>query len=167
MRQLLPFFFQTTLLENTAKPRFVSFAEVLFNALQNSNVALVAFCEFIRDRLLFNGQVLSLETFLNNIFDNDLRRINIECFNNNFSPGIILFLNGEFNPEPIILFSNGEVIDSPITLFTNDELFNPGSLFGIDFNLNVPADVPDSDDIIRAFANIYVIAPQNFDIVRF
>jgi len=167
LRLLLPYFWEFSIQDGSRKESFMNFAEVLFKSLDQSNSNLVELCEFIRDRLAYTGQVLSLVTLLNDKFDPVLRRITITCLNANFVEGIDIFLNGEIDPSPIMLFTNGENIFAPITLFTNAEAADPTSLEGISFVVNVPNDVPTSDAVIRALLDLYVIAPQEYLIERF
>lgn len=167
MREILPFFFEFTAQDGTQKQGFINFAEVLFGALQHSNLQLVGLCEFIRDRLAFTGQVLSLEILLNTKFDPDQERISILCLQNNFVEGIDIYNNDEVDPTPIVLYNNGEFNATPITLWNNDEVQDPDSLFGKNFSIQVPNDVPTSDDLMRALLDLYVIAPQNYIIQRF
>lgn len=167
MREILPFFFEFSIQTGIQKTRWINLAEVLFNAFQKSNVDFIALCEFIRDRLAFTGQVLSLNELLNIKFDPVQERIFILCLANNFVEGIDIYNNDEVDPTPIILYINFESAVAPITLWTNDEIFDPDSLFGKNFVVRVPNDVPTSDDLITALLNLYVIAPQNYIIQRF
>lgn len=166
MRELMPYFFFESIEGGAEKTVFLNFCGVLFNAFQNTNDALVGLCQFARDRLGFTGQVLSLETFLNNEFDPEQRRILIFCLNNNAAGDIDLFSNGETDPGDEVFFSNMETPITPVTLFSNGERDNPDGSFGKDFEIRVPLEVPQSDAVIASFANLYVIAPQNYGIVR-
>lgn len=167
MAEILPYFFGEGIQSQTKKQMFVDLCECLFGSMQYSNDEFVAFVTFIRDRLAYTGQVLSLVQLLNDKFDPGLRRITINCLNNNFVEGIDIYLNGETDPTPITLYNNGENVVGPITLWTNAEIFDPDSLYGKSFVVNVPNDVPQSDKIIKGLLNLYVIAPQNYDILRF
>jgi hypothetical protein len=166
MQEALPYLFQVNVPSFDKKTVFVEFAEVLFAAYQLVNVAFVDFVAEIRNRLSFTGQVLSLTTFLNNTFDNTLKRITIECLNNASNDALIVFNNGEEINDNLTIYNNGETVIAPVTFWTNSDVDTP-ILFGVDFIINVPSDVTASDDIIEAFANIYVIAPQNYNIIRF
>ena len=167
MRELLPFFFEFSAQDGVQKQSFINLAEVFFNSLQHSNDSLIALCDFIRDRLSFTGQVLSLEILLNNKFDNAQRRISILCLQNNFVEGLDIYNNAEVDPTPVTLYNNSESNPTPITLWNNDEVQDPNSLFGKNFSVQVPTDVPSSDDLITALLDLYVIAPQNYIIQRF
>lgn len=163
----LPYFWQYTIGTEQKKVKFEALTDVLFDSAKVANEKFISFCEFIRDRLAYTGQVLSLETLLNNKYDNDLRRITIDCFNNTFVEGLDIYNNDETDPTPLILFRNNETNSIPITLFNNDEVIDENSLFNVSFRVNVPIDVTTSDVLIRAILNLYVIAPQNYIITRF
>lgn len=165
--EILPYFFEQSIQTGNGKVLFVNLVQALFGSMNTSNDNFVAFCEFIRDRLAFTGQVLSLVTLLNTKYDPTLERITILCLQNNFVEGLDIYNNGETDPTPVILYNNNEAAVAPITLWTNADVNDPDSLFGKNFVVRVPNDVPTSDDIITAILNLYVIAPQNYIIQRF
>lgn len=167
VRQILPYFWSFTIGTQLEKTIFLNYVGVLFSGLKPLNIAMVDFCAFITTRLSFTGQVIALVQLLNDNFDNTLRRITIDCLNNNFVEGIDIFLDSEVDPTPITLFLDGETNPIPITLFLDSEISDPTSLAGQSFVVNVPIDVVESDEIIRALLDIYVIAPQEYLIIRF
>ena len=167
VRELIPFFWQITIGTESQKVMFINLLEALWSAFNHSNEHFVALCEFVRDRLAFTGQVLSLLELLNTKFDDPLHRITIECLDNNFFEGLDIYRNAENDPTPIELYRNSEVSPTPITLFTNAEVNDATSLYGVSFIINIPNDVPTSDEIIRALLAFYVVAPQEYLINRF
>jgi len=166
-RRILPFFWEFTIETDSKKTDFVHLEEVLFGSIQPTNEEFIALCEFIRDRLAYSGQVLSLVTLLNDKYDDPLRRIFIECLGANFVEGSDLYNNDEEDPTPIDLYNNLENPPAPLTLWNNDEVTDPSSLYGISFIIHIPADVPQSDELIRALLAFYVIAVQQYKIIRF
>lgn len=168
LRELLPYFWEYTIGSGTKKTAFMDFTEVIFGQLAPTNANFILVVEFVRDRMAYTGQVLSLVTLLNNKYDNTLRRISIQCLNNNFVEGIDIYNNNEVDPTPVILFNNFENnFGLTITLFNNAEVQDPNSLYGKSFIVNVPNDVTATDVQIRALLNVYVIAPQSYLIQRF
>ncbi len=167
VKELIPYFWQITIGSDLQKVKFVNLIENLFTAFKHSNENFISLCEFIRDRLAFTGQVLSLLELLNTKYDDPLQRITITCLNNNFLEGIDIYRNSETDPTPIELYRNSENPPTAITLFTNAEIIDSGSLVGKSFIINIPVSVPTNDQIIRALLAFYVIAPQEYLINRF
>lgn len=167
VREIIPFFWQVTINDNTQKVMFMDLIESLWLAFTHSNQQFIVLCEFIRDRLAFTGQVLSLLELLNSKYDEPQRRITIDCLNNNFLEGIDIYTNAETDPTPVDLYRNLENSPTPITLFTNVEVIDSDSLVGKSFIINIPNDVSTSDQIIRALLAFYIIAPQEYIINRF
>lgn len=166
MQELVPIVHQTNVPGTSRKVGYVDLAEVLFNGLAFTNGSLVSLVAEIRKRLSFTGQVLSLEKFLNDTFDNVLRRITIACLNAVAVDFFAIFLNSEGGNDELIFYANADVAVAPITIFLQSDITG-GEIFGVDFNINVPNDITLQDDVIRAFADIYVVAPQSYDIIRF
>lgn len=164
----MPYFFFETIEGGAEKTVFLNFCQVLFNAFQNTNDALVGLCQFARDRLGFTGQVLSLETFLNQKFPSGLNGFSITCLQNTSTTGFTVFNNGELPEDSLILYSNTDVAPlSPIAIWLSPEVTDDNDIFGIDFIVNVPNVVVENDDTIRAFIDLYAIAPQNYIIERY
>ena len=167
VQQILPYFWSFTIGTQVEKTVFLNYVFTLFSGLKPVNVSMVDFCSFINTRLSFTGQVIALIQLLNDNFDNTLRRITLDCLNNNFVEGLDIFLDSETDSTPIILFLDSELNPIPISVFLDSEILDPTSIAGKSFVVNVPTDVVESDEIIRALLDIYVIAPQEYLIVRF
>lgn len=166
VQQILPFFWSFTIENDQEKTVFLNYVWTLFSALKPINQEMVDFCTFITTRLNYTGQRMALVELLNDSYDNTLRRITLSCLDNNFVEGLDIYNNDEVDPTPIILFNNSEINPIPITLFNNDEINDPGSIFGKSFVVHVPVDIVKSDELIRALLDIYVIAPQEYLILR-
>ena len=166
VQKILPYFWSFTIGTQQEKTVFLNYVWTLFSQFKPLNVSMVDFCSFITTRLDYTGQVLALVELLNDNFDNTLRRITLNCLDNNFVEGLDIFLDSEVDPTPIILFLDGETNPIPITLFLDSEITDSGSIFGKSFEVNVPIDAVESDEIIRALLDIYVIAPQEYLINR-
>ena len=167
VQKILPYFWSYTIGTEIEKTVFLNYVWTLFSQFKPLNVSMVDFCSFITTRLNYTGQRQALIELLNDNYDNDLRRCTIVCLDLNFVEGIDIYLNGETDPTPIVLFNNGETNPIPITLFNNDEWSDSDSLVGKSFVVKIPTDVVESDTLIRALLNIYVIAPQEYLIERF
>lgn len=166
--EVLPWFFRYDPNTYAKREALEAFVNCLVGSLQPANNTLVQLVTYIRDRLAYTGQVLSLETLLNDKYDPDLRRISIRCLNANYIEGLDLYTNPETDPTPSVLFSNPENNQGlSITLFTNAERVDPDSLFGKSFIVDIPAAVPGIDTaLVRALLDGYVPAPQNYLIER-
>jgi hypothetical protein len=164
MRELLPWFWEYTIETNSQKIAFMNLCEVFFNSLQKSNENLVELCGIIRDRLAYTGQVLSLETLLNDKYDDILRRIFIECLNANYTEGLDIYNNDEIDPTPIDLYNNDETAVTTITLWLNDDIEPDPTLQTISFIVHIPVSITVSDEIIRALLAFYVVGGQEYSI---
>lgn len=166
-RDILPFFFSYTIGTQQEKTIFLNYLYTLFSQMKPLNQQLIDFCVFITTRLNYTGQRLALIELLNDNYDADLRRITINCLDNNFVEGIDIYLDGETDPTPIEVYLDSESNPVPITLFLDSEIQDEDSLYQKDFIVRVPLDVVQSDELIRALLDLYVIAPQNYTIERF
>lgn len=167
MRELIPYFWEIGIIDEQNKGNFIAFAEVLFNSIQETNDTFVRLVSFLRDRMAYTGQKLSLNTMLNDKFDPINRRLELVCLGLNFIGGIDIYNNDETDPTPLILVNNQESNPTPVTIWTNAEIFNDESIEGKSFIVYVPNENPNSDELIRGILNLYVIAPQNYLIKRY
>jgi len=166
VQKILPYFWSFTIGTQQEKVVFLNYVWTLFSQFKPLNQSMVDFCSFITTRLNYTGQRKALIELLNDNYDNTLRRITLSCLDNNFVEGLDIYNNDEVDPTPIELFNNSELNPIPITLFNNDEIDDPGSIAGKSFIVNVPVDVSESNELIRALLDIYVIAPQEYLIER-
>ena len=166
VQKILPFFWSYTIGDNQEKTIFLNYVWTLFSQFKPLNMQMVDFCSFITTRLNYTGQRMALIELLNDNFDNNLRRITLNCLDNNFVEGLDIYLDSETDPSPIELFLDGEINSVPITLFLDSEIQDPDSIAGKSFIVHVPVGVSESDILIRALLDIYVIAPQEYLIER-
>lgn len=166
VQAILPYFWSYTIGNNQEKTIFLNFVWTLFSQFKPLNMEMVEFCSFITTRLNYTGQRMALIELLNDNYDNDLRRCTITCLDNNFVEGLDIYLDNESDPTPIELFLDGETNHIPITLWLDSEITGPDSIFGKSFIVYVPTDVVQSDELIRALLDIYVIQPQEYLIIR-
>lgn len=166
VQKILPYFWSFTIGTEQEKTVFLNYVWTLFSQMKPLNVSMVDFCSFITTRLNYTGQRMSLIELLNDNYDNTLRRITIYCLDNNFVEGLDIYLDDEIDPTPIELFLDSEENPIPITIFLDSELEDSESNAGKSFIVYVPIDVVESDTLIRALLDIYVIAPQEYLIKR-
>ena len=140
VQKILPYFWSFTIGTDIEKTVFLNYVWTLFSQLKPLNQSMVDFCSFITTRLNYTGQRKALIEMLNDTYDNTLRRITLNCIDNNFVEGLDIYLDSEVN--------------------------DPNSIFGKSFVVHVPVDVVESDELIRALLDIYVIAPQEYLIIR-
>ena len=162
--QIFPYFWTVTIFTKQEKIIFLNYCYVLFSQLKPINDVFVDFCVFIENRLSYTGQVLSLEKLLNDNFDNVDRRIFIECLNAIFSDGVDTFLDSETDITDTDVYIDSE--SNPDIVYWFLDLENPED--GIfNFNVHIPSGITQSDQLIRALLDIYVITGQNYQIIRF
>lgn len=166
VQKILPYFWSYTIGTQQEKTIFLNYVWTLFSQFKPLNLSMVDFCSFISTRLNYTGQRMALIELLNDNYDNTLRRITLSCLDLNFVEGIDIYLDSEVDPTPIELFLDSEVNPVPITLFLDSENSDAGSIAGKSFEVDVPIGVAESDEIIRALLDIYVIAPQEYLINR-
>ena len=166
VQKILPYFWSFTIGTQQEKTIFLNYVWALFSQFKPLNQSMVDFCSFITTRLNYTGQRLALIELLNDNFDNTLERITLDCLDLNFVEGIDIYLDSEVDPTPITLFLDGELNPIPITLFLDSEIGDTGSIAGKSFIVHVPVDVTQSDELIRALLDIYVMAPQEYLIER-
>ena len=167
VQSILPYFWSYTIGNSQEKTVFLNWVWMLFSQFKPLNVSMVDFCSFITTRLNYTGQRMALTELLNDNYDNTARTCWIECLDRNFVEGLDIYLDDETDPTPIVLFTDSEANDIPITVWLDSEIQDPVSIYGQSFIIHIPITVPESDEIIRALLDIYIIAPQEYLINRF
>lgn len=119
----------------------------------------------IMEVLKYNGQHKVLEEYLNNTYDDSLRRIYIDENDVVRAFGVDIHLNGEFNSDPIDLGLNGETnspevdlainADAGVTFLYNFTIFIPSALLGLD------------ETLLRRRIDRWVEASRRYDIQYF
>lgn len=143
------------------KPIWLSYLNAALAPLQTDNTEAAAFITDVWTKLSYTGQHLALEEFLNDTYDDTLRRIFI-TENDLTTPRLDLYKDGETIPAPISLYKDGEPIPAPISLYKDGE-----GLGGDNFTINIPAAITFDEDTLRSLVDFYVIAGKNYNIVTF
>ena len=118
------------------------------------------FQAFFNDKkyeLTFNGQIIYLEHYLNDVYDPQLRRIYIE--DTDIDDEIFIFQTAEQNEETYIYNSSES---APETYLGN----NSESLSAIDFKVFVPIGMTYDETIMRARIDKYRMSGFNYHIVE-
>ena len=151
--RLTPFFWRT--------PIYLSYLKSALAPLQTDNNEFFAYVSAVWTKLQYTGQHLALEEFLNDNYDDTLRRIFIDENNLTFER-IDLYDDGEVDPTPLSLYDDGEIDPAPISLYDDGE-----GLGGDNFTVNIPVAIVFNEDILRSQLDFYVIAGKNYNIVTF
>ena len=159
VENLTPYFWRTTNDGNEAK--MLANWRAMIKPVQDVSDDLLTLQTETVDFLQYTGQHKVLEEYLNNLYDNTLRRIFIT--ENNLSvvdPN--LYQTVETDPVPLALYQTGEVVISSLTLFQTGEASS-----GANFTVNIPSTITYDTNVITAQLRNYVEAAKTFDFVTF
>jgi len=151
--RLTPFFWR--------KPIYLSYLKAALAPLQTDNGEFFSFVSATWTKLQYTGQHLALEEYLNDNYDDTLRRIFITENDLTFDR-LDLYKQGETDPTPLSLYKQGEISPAPISLYKSSE-----GLGGDNFTVNIPVSITFNEDILRSQLDFYVIAGKNYNIVTF
>lgn len=143
------------------RPVWLSYLKAALTPLQTNNSEMSAFVNSVWTKLSYTGQHLALEEFLNDTYDDTLRRIFIDENNITFET-LDIYKQGETDPSPISIYLQSEVNPAPFSIYKQGE-----GLGGDNFTINIPAAVSFDEDTLRSMVDFYVIAGKNYNIVTF
>ena len=158
---LVPWFWRKT--KSGGENPLIALVRSVLKPLQTLGDSLDTFQNDITTQLSYTGQHLALEAYLNDNYDNDLRRIFIT--ENNVSVQVLsidLYLDGETDPSPLSIYLDGESSPQNFSLYLDEEQLN---LFT--FTVNIPNDIVYDENFVRGQLSRYVIAGSNYEIVTF
>ena len=134
---------------------------VLVTPIKWLNDQVVIFATSAYYQLSFNGQVIYLEHYLNDLFDNNDRRIFISDDSLLLAPYLF---NKEDNEDPLYIY-NKEDAEAPFYIYNREDYYSQGS-----FIINVPSAIPLTASLInqiKSATNRYKQAGVNYTIVNF
>ena len=134
---------------------FLSLIYSLIKALKDVNLLLYAITQRITYVLQFNGQIIYLEKYLNDVYDPVDMRIYIQNTSN--SSPTYLFNRAELNDETY-LFNRSEAETEPY-------LYNRDEASGIDYVIFVPTEYSGQEDSILAGVKQFNLANKTFNII--
>lgn len=137
---------------------FVSYIQAVIAPLQGLNDTFAQFADDINYKLSFNGQTVYLEHYLNDQYDDVLRRIWIENTSN--TSQAYIYLKAELQPK-LFVYKRSEG-KPPLYLFGSAE-----PLFSTHFIVHVPDDITYVEVIMRAQIDQYRIAGKIYEIQTF
>ena len=137
------------------KPTILYLAQIIGSSFNHTQNNLQTLFNTTKYDLSFNGQTIYLEHYLNDQFDNDLRRIYIE--DTDVDDAVYLFNEDEGN-EDTYLFNTAEA--EADTFLRNTE----ESLAVISFIVYVPSDIVFNMTVMRKHVQKYAISGFNFEI---
>lgn len=136
-------------------PNIMAIIQIIAGPIENVNSNLITFYNVIKYRLIWNGQVIMLEHFLNDQYDPVNRQIYIE---------------DAVSPEPIFIFNQIEQNEDSFA-FNNAENEQPLYLYNVQetnqsrFIIHFPFGVTYNEDIVRAQLKRYVLPTMYYQIV--
>lgn len=140
----------------TRKVRLFAFLKTTSDVINDTQIQLESLYNDVKYDLTFNGQTIYLEHFLNDQYDNVLRRIKIEDIDSDET--LYLFNKVEENEETH-LFNSSENED-PVYFVNQSE-----SISSIDFQILVPSDIQFNELVMRKRFDRYRLAGPNYEIV--
>jgi len=149
------------------KTQLLAFIEVFTNVINSTQVSSTAMFSEIDYKTQFSGEVIYLEHYLNDKYDNILRRIEIDTFD--YLSGTYLFNRIESN-EPIYVYNNSEYSNptGPVDPLIDPHqiyLFNEIEVENIEtFTVYIPSDVIFNHTIIRSQIDDYRLAGKTYSI---
>lgn len=132
-------------------PKISAFIEVAVIGVQSLKIRQWAFFKKIEHQLTFNGTVIMLEHFLNDVYDPGLRRIKIEDLD--LIEPLYLFNKSEQN-EQTYLFNSAE--GNPVFLRNQSESNSER------FKIIIPASVVFNEQNLRARLKRYVLPTMKY-----
>ena len=107
------------------------------------------------------GQHLSLEEYLNDLYDATLRRIYI-TENDLPAAGETWYLQPETDPQPKTWYLQGEGDPVPKTWWLQSEVVQQNH-----FTINIPVAISYVEEVLRGQVDPYVVNAYNYDIQTF
>lgn len=143
------------------KPVFLSYINAALAPLQTDNTEMFSFVNTVWTKLAYTGQHLAVEEFLNDNYDDSLRRIFI-TENNIVFDSVDLYEDGETDPSPLSLYEDGETDPAPISFYQDGE-----GTGGDNFTINIPTGVSYDETLLRNQVDFYLVAGKSYNIVTF
>lgn len=134
-------------------PKILDFIYSMMKPLKSINNDFQAFRNHVNYKLLFNGQVIYLERYLNDVYDPINRRI----FITDAIRKPINYVYNKLEDKPKIYVYNESELHTPIFLYNKSE--SDGS---ITFWVNIPEEITYNTIVITAQINIYKMAGKGF-----
>lgn len=149
INKLLPF--------SKRKDKLTAFLYLILHPLKAVNIMYNQFKADTDYRLIFNGQIIYLEHYLNDLYDNTQRRIYIQDTAN--STYNYIYNAAELLP-PLFVYNANENI--PVYLINNNE-----ALENIDFIVFVPSSITFNEKVVREQIDYYKAAGKKYKIETF
>lgn len=143
------------------KPIFLAYIKAALAPLQENNTEFAAIVGALWAKLSYTGQHLVLEEYLNDTYDDSLRRIFIDE-NDLVSTSIDIYKQGENDPSPTSIYKQPETNPAPFSMYKQGE-----GQGGDNFTINIPAAISFNEATLRGNVDFYVIAGKNYNIVTF
>lgn len=159
--KLVPYFWLVMPETEVERTKWKNYLEVIAGSLENTQSNLFALCQALKAFLDVTGQHLSLENYLNNTYDNTLRRIFIT--ENNGAGSEDWFLQSETDPENKIWYLQGESDPTPKNWYLQSEI----AIISFSFTIHIPVDITFDEDTLRQILSNYVSALRTYNIVTF
>jgi len=159
--KLVPYFWKVVPETGAERTKWIAYLEVLAESLENTQSSLFDLCVALKDFLDVTGQHLSLENYLNNVYDNLLRRIYIT--ENDAGAPESWFLEGETDPNNKVWYLQGESDPTQKNWFLQSEII--GQTFN--FTIHIPVLVVFDETLLRGLLDNYVIAGKTYTILTF
>jgi len=134
-------------------PAILDFIYSLMKPIKTTNNSFQQFRDQVNYKLLFNGQVMYLERYLNDVYDPIKRRI----FISDAVRKPINYVYNKLEDKPKMYLYNQSEEQTPIYLY--NRLESNGT---ISFWVNIPEDVTYNTIVITAQINIYKMAGKGF-----
>lgn len=139
------------------KDRVVAFLYLILHPIKTINILFDLFKKDIDYKLIFNGQVIYLEHYLNDLYDNTNRGIYIvdgSRTNQNY-----VYNRAEQIPS-LVLYNRAE--NTPVYFINNNEVVEE-----VNFIIKVPSSVVFNEKIMREQIDIYKSAGKKYIIETF
>lgn len=161
LQQLVPPFWITTPETGAKKTVWEAYLKVMSSAFKNVFALIYAKATEVNEFLIPTGQHLSLEYYLNDLYDNIQRRIYIT---ENDIPQVdqIWYKYTETDAENKVWYEQGESDPAPKTFYTTVENKNRNH-----FTIYIPSSITYVENVLRGQINPYVVNGYNFNIVTF
>jgi hypothetical protein len=155
---LTPWFWRDT--TSGAEAKLIPYERSMIKPVQDVSTDLYNFETETTEFLSYTGQHKVLEEYLNNNYDNTLRRIYITENDIASIDTTSMYQSGETNPDPISMYQSGETNPTPIAFYQAGE-----GISGDNFTVYIPFAVTFDSTVVTSQLRNYVEASKNFNIV--
>jgi len=157
---LTPHFWRKTSTDNEGS--LVSYIKCIYAPIQTLGTTLNDYNDEIIDFLNYTGQHLSLEEYLNDVYDITLRRITITENDIGGIDPIVIGLTSDTISNPVEIGLSDDSVTVPLTISLSGE-----AIISNNFTINMPTSIVYNVNVLEAQMRNYIEASMNYNVQTF